>query len=432
MRAFIIVCLALGAQALKQERLSADPAFQLAEEDTREIGGEFDVGAEAGEEVGGVEEFGMRAEELMTRMAVYPDLMPSDFKEKSSREQWRETNHQAIYFGTVFGFGAFVAAIYSGRGIWQCAAICAYVISLTLMSLSIRNVFVNFSFNYPQFLVVMHSFATAIVGGVYLKYREATGGKKLEIPSVNTVVKGLGPVSMSFALSLGLSNLGLLYANTHFYEMMGTFQIFAVVGLSVMLGRPFNHRFMLPLVAATIGLAAVAFGEMRFNILGAVFVLGGVIVRAAKVQLQSMLMAPNQMTQHFDAVELTFWTAVLTTIIMAAWSVASEGRNPFFDLMEVGTFAAVMATCGAACILNFCSLFVMKEVGPVAQQLIGQMKGVLACVGGWAAFEETITVQQIIGYAVVIGGIVWYNHVDMQIKAEARADMAKMLQQQEA
>merc|ERR1719161_3532851 len=100
--------------------------------------------------------------------------------------------------------------------------------------------------------------------------------------------------------------------------------------------------------------------------------------------------------------------------------------------MEFGTFAAVMATCSAACILNFCSLFVMKEVGPVAQQLIGQMKGVLACVGGWAAFGEIITIQQMIGYSVVIGGIVWYNHVDLQIKAEARADMAKMLNTQEA
>merc|ERR1719359_610347 len=97
---------------------------------------------------------------------------------------------------------------------------------------------------------------------------------------------------------------------------MSTFQIFAVVGLSVMLGKPFNNKFLLPLVVCTVGLGAVAFGEMKFNILGAVFVLGGVIVRAAKVQLQSMLMAPNQMTQQFDAVELMTWTGVLAFIIM--------------------------------------------------------------------------------------------------------------------
>merc|ERR1719388_433406 len=99
-------------------------------------------------------------------------------------------------------------------------------------------------------------------------------------------------------------------------------------------------NFMLPLLAATVGLAAVAFGEMKFNILGAVFVLGGVVVRAAKVQLQSMLMAPNQMTQHFDAVELTFWTAVLSSTIMLVWTLMSEGKEPWTDLLDRGTFLA--------------------------------------------------------------------------------------------
>merc|ERR1719217_1803778 len=116
--------------------------------------------------------------------------------------------------------------------------------------------------------------------------------------------------------------------------MMNTTQIFAVVGISIILGRPFNMRFTLPITMCTLGLAAVAFGEMKFNLLGAVFVVGGVIVRPAKVQLQSMLMAPNQMTQHFDAVELTFWTAVITTVVMLAWSAAFEGMQPWNDIQD--------------------------------------------------------------------------------------------------
>merc|ERR1719408_991219 len=103
------------------------------------------------------------------------------------------------------------------------------------------------------------------------------------------------------------------------------------------------------------------------------------------------------MTQHFDAVELTFWTAVITCVVMGAWSLASEGMQPWSDIMDVGAIIAVATTCVAAIILNFCGLFVMKEVGPVAQQLIGQMKGILAVIGGWAAFQETITLQQIVG-----------------------------------
>jgi len=335
-----------------------------------------------------------------------------------------------VYFASVFTFGVFIAAIYSSRGWLASLAICAYVISLTLMSVSIRNVFVTYSFNYPQWLVCMHCCSTITVGSCILAHRHFSGGKKLEIPNFHTFTRGLVPVAFSFALSLGLSNLGLLYANTHFYEMMGCTQIYAVVGMAMVCGKPFNFKFTLPMIVCTVGLAAVAFGEMKFNMLGAIFVIGGVVVRACKVQLQSMLLSPNQATQHFDAVELTFWTAFITLWFMLAWSCAAEGRAPWADIQDIHTFGAVASTCGAACVLNFCSLFVMKEVGPVAQQLIGQMKGILACIGGWAAFGEIITLQQIIGYGVVIAGIVWYNSTDLALKAEARAEMAKKLQEE--
>jgi len=431
MRSIIIACLALGAHALQQQSLSADPAFQLEEESSQEvIDGEnrnmFDIDGDV-ELKGSSEEYGMAAEELMARMSVFPDLGPTDFKEKSSRAMWGTISHKTMYFGAMIAFGAAVAAIYSNRGMFTCMCIATYTVSLVLMSVSIRNCFVSHSFNYPQWLVVMHQLATIIVGAIILKVRENQGGKKIEYPTATTLFKGLIPVAMTFALSLGLSNLGLLYANTHFYEMMGTFQVFAVVGLACMLGRPFNGRYALPLCVCTLGLIAVAFGEIRFNLLGAIFVVGGVITRAAKVQLQSMLLAPNQMTQHFDAVELTFWTACITSAIMLAWSTASEGMGPWNDIQDFGTIVAVAATCGAAIILNFCSMFVMKEVGPVAQQLIGQTKGVLACIGGWAAFNEIITLQQIIGYSVVVAGVAWYNHIDLQIKAEVHADMQKVL-----
>jgi len=432
MRCISVIVLALGAQALKQESLSADPAFKLAAESVSELNENAQEISQEKEtsDTGENWQFGMAAEELMTRMAVMPDLQPSDFKEKSSRSMWRTSAHQFGYYGAVALFGVLIAAIYSNRGIWQSIAVAAYVICLTLMSVSIRNVYVNFSFNYPQWLVVSHQFFTAVTGMCILKAREATGGKKIEFPTAATMMQGLGPVAGLFAFSLGLSNLGLLYANTHFYEMMNTTQIFAVVGISIILGRPFNMRFTLPITMCTLGLAAVAFGEMKFNLLGAVFVVGGVIVRAAKVQLQSMLMAPNQMTQQFDAVELMTWTGVLAFIIMLVWSMFSEGSAPWEDILDLGVLLAVGATCVCAVVLNFCALSVMKDLGPVAQQLVSQMKGVLACIGGWAAFQETITMQQMLGYAIVIFGIVWYNHTDLQIRTQLREDAAKALQKE--
>merc|ERR1719201_1522486 len=103
------------------------------------------------------------------------------------------------------------------------------------------------------------------------------------------------------------------------------------------------------------------------------------------------------------------------------WSLASEGLSPWEQFWEFGVISSVGITCIFAIILNTSGMFVMKEVGPVGAMIIGELKGVLACVGAVLAYGEVMTTQQLIAYPLVISGAVWYNRVSNQIKAEAAA-----------
>lgn len=376
-------------------------------------------------------EYGMKAEELMTRMAVIAELTPSDFKDKSSR-YWNSDAtanriKQALYFASVIGFCTVVGLIYAGRGFMPCVAIVGYILSLCFMALAIRNVFVNHNFNYPQWMVVLHSLCTTTVGFTIMKTRENMGRKKIEYPSFTTWWKALIPLAATFALTLGLSNLGLLYANAHFYEIMGTFNVHAIVGLQLLLGKHVDYRTYAPVGVTSVGLIAVAFGEMKFSVLGLIFIVAGVVTRACKAQLQSVMLNPNHMTQHFDPVELVTYTGFVTFFVMLAWSAAAEGMSPWRDILDFGTIVAVLLTCVFATALNFCGMMALKELGPVAQQLVSQLKGVMVCIGGWVAFGEIITMQQILGYVVVIAGVVWYNQIDMLVKTEERQKVAEMV-----
>merc|ERR1719379_534417 len=105
------------------------------------------------------------------------------------------------------------------------------------------------------------------------------------------------------------------------------------------------------------------------------------------------------MTQ-LDPIELTFWTATVCFAIMMVWSLAVEGLKPFVKVADLPTLLAVLITAAAATVLNIAALFVLKEVGPVAQQIVGNLKGVLACMAAVAAFGEQITAQQMIGYSI--------------------------------
>merc|ERR1719152_1023674 len=110
---------------------------------------------------------------------------------------------------------------------------------------------------------------------------------------------------------------------------------------------------------------------------------------------------------------------------MATWSAVTEGLEPCQKIFNLNTFIAVVWTCVGASILNIAALFVLRELGPVTQQVVGQLKGILAILGAVAAFGEEVSMQQIIGYSLLIAGIAWYNKVDLDIKDEKKKQLSK-------
>merc|ERR1719321_1434703 len=113
------------------------------------------------------------------------------------------------------------------------------------------------------------------------------------------------------------------------------------------------------------------------------------------------------------------------------WSLAVEGLEPFVLVAEWHTCLAVLVTAAAATVLNISALFVLKEVGPIAQQIVGNLKGVLACMAAVAAFGEEITLQQVFGYSIVVGCTFWYNRTDAAIKEAKKGPEAESLMSNE-
>merc|ERR1719388_87925 len=91
-------------------------------------------------------------------------------------------------------------------------------------------------------------------------------------------------------------------------------------------------------MVVTLAIMIVAFGEVQFTILGVCFCVASVVFRAVKAQLQALLMAPGALSQTFDPLELTLWTAVQTFIIMMGWSLVSEGLAPWQNFFIIGAY----------------------------------------------------------------------------------------------
>merc|ERR1719230_844358 len=101
-------------------------------------------------------------------------------------------------------------------------------------------------------------------------------------------------------------------------------------------------------------------------------------------------------------VEVAVWTSLTCLVMMATLSALTEGLEPCQKIFNLNTFIAVVWTCVGASILNIAALFVLRELGPVTQQVVGQLKGILAICGAVALQGESLTLQQIVGYTILM------------------------------
>merc|ERR1719235_1607011 len=304
------------------------------------------------------------------------------------------------------------------------ASIISYVGALSSMSMLIRNCYVHNNFKYPQFLTSTHFASTFLVGVSILLYRRMTQGHQIKVPDMDCALKGLLPVAVAFVLSLGCANNGLLLTNAHFYEMINSSAPLCTAGLAFLIGRGFDMRLMPALGLITLSMLVIAFGEISLSMLGLLTCVGGVIMRAVKSTVQHSLMGGSEW-KAMDPVEVAVWTSMACYVLMTAWSLATEGFVPYREILAWGPFLAVIYTCIGASILNIAALFVLRELGPVAQQIVGQLKGILAIAGAVAMQGEQISMQQVVGYTILMTGIYWYNTTDMAIKDEKKKQLAE-------
>merc|ERR550537_66087 len=91
--------------------------------------------------------------------------------------------------------------------------------------------------------------------------------------------------------------------------------------------------------------------------------------------------------------------------IMLTWSVFTEQHvlDPFLGDKALGLSFALFVSCVNATMLNVAVLYVIKDLGGVA--MLG----------------ESVAMQQIAGYGVIVSGVYWYNQIEKKAKEEKAA-----------
>eukprot|EP00928_Gymnodinium_smaydae_P079090 TRINITY_DN63106_c0_g1_i1.p1 TRINITY_DN63106_c0_g1~~TRINITY_DN63106_c0_g1_i1.p1 ORF type:complete len:360 (-),score=45.01 TRINITY_DN63106_c0_g1_i1:178-1167(-) len=296
-----------------------------------------------------------------------------------------------------------------------------YVFALSSMSSMVRSIFVGFHFPFSLWVTATHFLCTAVFSFLLLAVQSHRSSTPVFVPSLSHLTRGILPPALAMALSIGCTNVGLTYANASFSEMVSSTSLLVTAALGAMYGPPLNSRLYMPLLWISIGMLIVSKGEAKFSSFGALFILVGVFFRGLKVQIQGQLLTNNTRFEDMTPLELVAWNGLTSFIIMAMCFTYLEGMKPWEFLASQGKanlYIMLFASACVACILETSSMFVLKELGPVAQQAVGQLKGVLACATATLTLGEVVRLQQACGYAVMIVAIAWYNRIDQEVKPQ--------------
>jgi len=325
-----------------------------------------------------------------------------------------------------------IVCLYWRKGPFVIVKVLIYLLALATMKGAVKEVEDGSSFKFPLFLTATHCISGAIVAFAVLFHASMSTGVEISKPSPQHIATRFGPIACSFAGSIAMNNMALVYSTSSFVEIVGSSQPVVTVLMTLFMGQAFDLRLLGPCLVVVTGCALTSNGTPSFSTLGLLLAAGSNFPRAVKTVLQSLLLQQDANSKTYAPLEVLAWTCLPASAIMLVWSLIQEGTAPYHQWYQHGfasqlTLAMLVAAVNAT-ILNTAVLFVVKDLGAVGSQLVAQTKSLLVILGGMCLLKEQVSRMEIVGYSLVMLGVYAYNDLESRNKAKREGEKLALLE----
>lgn len=214
------------------------------------------------------------------------------------------------------------------------------------------------------------------------------------------------PVAVLFALSLALGNQAYLYLSVSFIQMLKAFTPVAVLIAGSALGIEKPTVVQLGIVTSiSLGVSITAVGELRFDMVGFLFQIGGIAAESARLVLADKVLKDLKL----DSLSAIYYIAPVSFVTIATGFVLFESsRFPWYDAATV--HAPVLLLNGvAAFALNIAIVLLISHTSALVLSLGGIFKDILLVLFSVMFFSAPVTPLQIFGYAIALASMNLYK-----------------------
>ncbi|GAW10781.1 hypothetical protein ANO14919_001160 [Xylariales sp. No.14919] len=277
-------------------------------------------------------------------------------------------------------------------------------------SVILFNKWVLFSakFDYPLFLTTWHMAFATLMTQLMAKFTTTLDSRHKVPMNTNTYMKAIVPIGIMFSLSLIFGNFAYLYLSVSFIQMLKATNAVATLLATWAFGMAApNLNKLLNVSAIVIGVAIASFGELKFDGLGFIIQVTGIVCEALRLVMVQRLLSSDEF--KMDPLVSVYYYAPACAIINGFFTILIElPRMTMGDILQVGLITLI-ANAFVAFLLNVSVVLLIGKTNAVVLTMSGVLKDILLVVASMAIFGDPVTLQQYFGYSIALAGLVYYK-----------------------
>ncbi|KAH8164392.1 hypothetical protein CIB48_g3858 [Xylaria polymorpha] len=277
-------------------------------------------------------------------------------------------------------------------------------------SVILFNKWVLFSakFDYPLFLTTWHMVFATFMTQIMAKFTTTLDSRHRVPMNTNTYIKAIVPIGIMFSLSLIFGNFAYLYLSVSFIQMLKATNAVATLLATWAFGMAApNLNKLLNVSAIVIGVAIASFGELKFDGLGFIIQVTGIVCEALRLVMVQRLLSSDEF--KMDPLVSVYYYAPACAVINGFFTILIElPRMTTADILQVGLITLI-ANAFVAFLLNVSVVLLIGKTNAVVLTMSGVLKDILLVVASMAIFGDPVTLQQYFGYSIALAGLVYYK-----------------------
>ncbi|XP_068656713.1 probable sugar phosphate/phosphate translocator At3g14410 isoform X1 [Aristolochia californica] len=298
-----------------------------------------------------------------------------------------------------------------------------YAYILLYITLSSGQIFFNkwvlsskqINFPYPLALTLLHMVFSSVLCFVLtkvLKIIKVEEGMTLDIYFTSVV-----PIGAMFAMTLWLGNTAYLYISVAFAQMLKAIMPVAVFILGVAAGlEVMSCRMFFIMSVISFGVLIASYGEINVNWIGVIYQMGGVVGEALRLIFMEIFVKKKGL--RLNPISVMYYVSPCSALCLLIPWIFLE--RPKMDASGTWNFSPLILVLNSLCTfaLNLSVFLVISHTSALTIRVAGVVKDWVVVLLSALLFADTqLTVINLFGYAVAIGGVVAYNNYKLKKEA---------------